>query len=100
MLNIDPRTKVGDHSFWFERAPDHAALRIDAMVAELDILQGSPLIGRTMALGQREPVTFIGASCYLTLNRFDPAHPSSSCESMPKALKTSIENAFQGPAKD
>lgn len=47
-------------------------MRIEAIIAAVDILEVSPLIGRPVALGQRELVIAIGASGYLALYRYDP----------------------------
>ncbi|NDP62019.1 type II toxin-antitoxin system RelE/ParE family toxin [Polaromonas sp.] len=58
--------------FLFEYAPDSAATRIEAIIAAIDILQTSPLIGRPMAFGQRELVIATGSSGYLALYRYDP----------------------------
>ena len=59
--------------FLFERAPEYAAVRIEAIVEALDILETSPLIGRPVAFGQRELIISTGASGYLALYRYDPA---------------------------
>jgi plasmid stabilization system protein ParE len=59
--------------FLFERAPEYAAARIEAIVEALDILETSPLIGRPVAFGQRELIISSGASGYLALYRYDPA---------------------------
>ena len=59
--------------FLFEVAPEFAAARIEALVAAIDILQTSPLIGRPVAFGQRELIISTGASGYLALYRYDPA---------------------------
>lgn len=58
--------------FLFEYAPDSAATRIEAIIAAIDILQTSPLIGRPVAFGQRELVIATGSSGYLALYRYDP----------------------------
>ena len=58
--------------FLFEPAPEFAAVRIEAIITAIDILQTSPLIGRPVALGQRELVTATGSSGYLGLCRYDP----------------------------
>jgi toxin ParE1/3/4 len=58
--------------FLFERAPDYAALRIEAIIEAIDILIASPLIGRPVAFGQRELIISRGASGYLALYRYDP----------------------------
>ena len=59
--------------FLFEHAPEYAIERIEAIVSAIDILATSPLIGRPVALGQRELVIATGASGYLALYRYDPA---------------------------
>jgi toxin ParE1/3/4 len=48
----------------FEHAPEHAARRIEAIIAAIDILAVSPLIGRPAAYGQREWVIATGAGGY------------------------------------
>ena len=58
--------------FLFEHAPDYASERIEAIIAAIDILETSPLIGRPVAPGQRELVIATGASGYLALYRYDP----------------------------
>lgn len=58
--------------FLFERAPEYAGERIEAIISAIDILEVSPLIGRPVALGQRELVIATGASGYLALYRYDP----------------------------
>lgn len=58
--------------FLFERAPEHAAARIDAIVAAIDVLASSPMIGRPVSGGQRELIISNGASGYLALYRYDP----------------------------
>ncbi len=57
--------------FLFEHAPEHAAPRIQSIIDAIDILETSPLIGRPVALGQRELVISTGASGYLALYRYD-----------------------------
>jgi plasmid stabilization system protein ParE len=59
--------------FLFDSVPDNAALHIEAIIHALDVLATSPLIGRPVALGQRELIISHGASGYLALYRFDPA---------------------------
>jgi plasmid stabilization system protein ParE len=59
--------------FLFAYAPDSATARIQSIIAAIDILQTSPLIGRPVAFGQRELVIASGNSGYLTLYRYDPA---------------------------
>lgn len=63
--------------FLFERAPESAAARIEAIVGALDILETSPLIGRPVAFGQRELIISTGASGYLALYRYDPAQDTA-----------------------
>ena len=58
--------------FLFEHAPEFAAVRIEAIIAAIDILETSPLIGRPVAFGQRELVIATGSSGYLALYRYDP----------------------------
>ena len=58
--------------FLFEHAPEFANARIEAIIAAIDILQTSPLIGRPVAFGQRELVIATGSSGYLALYRYDP----------------------------
>lgn len=58
--------------FLFEHAPEFAAVRIEAIVAAIDILESSPMIGRPVAFGQRELVIATGSSGYLALYRYDP----------------------------
>ena len=58
--------------FLFEHAPEFASVRIEAIVAAIDILETSPMIGRPVAFGQRELVIATGSSGYLALYRYDP----------------------------
>ena len=57
--------------FLFEHAPESAVDRIDAIIAALDVLESSPLIGRAVENGKRELVIATGAG-YLALYRFVP----------------------------
>ena len=59
--------------FLFQYAPDSVAARIQSIIAAIDILETSPLIGRPAAFGQRELVIASGSSGYLALYRYDPA---------------------------
>lgn len=59
--------------FLFEHAPEFAAARIEAIIAAIDVLETSPMIGRPSAFGQRELVIATGASGYLALYRYEPA---------------------------
>ena len=63
--------------FLFEYAPDSAAMRIEAIIAAIDILQTSPLIGRPVAFGQRELVIATGGNGYLALYRYDPVYDTA-----------------------
>ena len=58
--------------FLFEHAPEFAALRIEAVIEAIDVLETSPLIGRPIAFGQRELVISTGSSGYLALYRYEP----------------------------
>lgn len=60
--------------FLFDHAPELAAIRVEPIMAALDVLQTSPLIGRPAMFGQRELVIATGASGYLALYRYDPAN--------------------------
>ena len=59
-------------NFVFERASEYATKRIESIIAALDVLETSPLMGRPAALGQRELIISSGASGYLALYRYDP----------------------------
>ena len=59
--------------FLFQYAPDSTAARIQSIIAAIDILETSPLMGRPAAFGQRELVISSGSSGYLALYRYDPA---------------------------
>lgn len=58
--------------FLFNYVPENAALHIEAIIAAIDVLAQSPLIGRPAAAGQRELIISHGAGGYLALYRFDP----------------------------
>jgi len=58
--------------FLFERAPEYAAGRIEAIISAIDILATSPMIGRPVSSGQRELVIATGTSGFLALCRYDP----------------------------
>ena len=58
--------------FLFDNAPEFAAVRIEAIMAAIDVLETSPMIGRPVAFGQRELVIATGSSGYLALYRYDP----------------------------
>ncbi len=57
--------------FLFEHVPDHAVARIEAIIAAIDVLQTSPMIGRPARFGQRELVISTGSSGHLALYRYD-----------------------------
>lgn len=63
--------------FLFEYSPEYAATRIEDIIAAIDILQTSPMIGRPVAFGQRELIISTGKSGYLALYRYDPAQNSA-----------------------
>ena len=58
--------------FLFEHAPETAVNRIEAIVAALDVLESSPLVGRPVENGKRELIIAMGASGYVALYRFVP----------------------------
>lgn len=58
--------------FLISHASEHAASRIQSIIAAIDVLETSPLIGRPVAFGQRELIISTGASGYLALYRYDP----------------------------
>jgi plasmid stabilization system protein ParE len=58
--------------FLFQHAPETAVDRIEAIIAALDVLESSPLIGRPVENGKRELVIATGAGGYLALYRFVP----------------------------
>jgi toxin ParE1/3/4 len=58
--------------YLFEHAPEGALERVDAIIAALDVLEASPLIGRPVENGKRELAILTGASGYLALYRFVP----------------------------
>lgn len=58
--------------FLFEHAPETAVDRIDSIIAALDVLESSPLIGRPVEKGQRELVIATGVSGYVALYRYIP----------------------------
>lgn len=53
------------------QAPEPAA-RIDGILAAVDLLKSSPLIGRPLADGKRELVIGTGAKGYVALYRYIP----------------------------
>ena len=66
----DDFERIFDHLFQY--APDTAADRIESIIAALDVLASSPLIGRSVENGKRELVIATGTSGYLALYRFVP----------------------------
>lgn len=60
--------------YLFALVPEHAADQFEAIIEALDVLVRSPLIGRPVAMGQRELVISHGARGYLALYRYDPVH--------------------------
>jgi toxin ParE1/3/4 len=58
--------------YLFEHVPETALERVEAIIAALDVLEASPLIGRPVENGKRELVISTGASGYLALYRFVP----------------------------
>ena len=63
--------------FLFEYAHKDAATRVEDIIAVIDILQTSPMIGRPVAFGQRELIISTGKSGYLALYRYDPAQDTA-----------------------
>ena len=61
--------RIVDHLFLY--APQTAAQRIEEIIAAIDILATSPMIGRPMPLGQRELVISGVSNGYLALYRYD-----------------------------
>lgn len=61
--------RIFDHLFRY--APDTAALRIEDIVAAMDILASSPMIGRPIHQGLRELVISGVSNGYLALYRYD-----------------------------
>ncbi len=57
--------------FLFEANPENAAPRIRAIMAAIDILETSPLMGRPLSHGQRELVIATGTSGSLALYCYD-----------------------------
>ena len=58
--------------FLFEHAPETAVDRVAAIIATLDVLETSPLIGRPVENGKRELLIATGPSGYVALYRFVP----------------------------
>lgn len=55
----------------FTHAAETAGQRIEEIIAAIDILETSPMIGRPMPLGQRELVILGVSNGYLALYRYD-----------------------------
>jgi len=55
-------------------SPDTAGATLAGIRTAIDILENHPLIGRKADTQRRELVILRGASGYLALYRFDPAH--------------------------
>ena len=58
--------------FLLTHAPEIAEDRIDAIIAALDVIKTSPLIGWPAENSKRELVIAMGASGYVALYRFVP----------------------------
>jgi toxin ParE1/3/4 len=58
--------------YLFEHVPETALERLEAIIAALDVLEASPLIGRPVESGKRELEISIGPDGYLALYRFIP----------------------------
>ena len=67
----DDFDRIFDHLFPY--APDTAAQRIEEIIAAIDILRTSPLIGRPGQDYQRELVISKVSNGYLALYRYDAA---------------------------
>ena len=61
--------RIFEHLFTY--APATASRRIEEIIAAIDILETSPMIGRPMPLGQRELVISGVSNGYLALYRYD-----------------------------
>lgn len=61
--------RIFEHLFLY--APQTAAQRIEEIIAAIDILVTSPMIGRPMPMGQRELVISGVSNGYLALYRYD-----------------------------
>jgi toxin ParE1/3/4 len=58
--------------FLFEHASETALERIESIIAALDVLQASPLIGRPIEHGKRELIIATGTSGYVALYQYLP----------------------------
>ena len=58
--------------FLFQHSPETTVDRIDSIIAALDVLESSPLIGRPVENGKRELVIATGTRGFLALYRFVP----------------------------
>lgn len=81
--------------FLFSHAPEHAAARVQSIIAAIDVLEASPLIGRPVAFGQRELIISTGASGYLALYRYDPLIGTVFV----LAVRSQREQQYRGPDK-
>ena len=61
--------RIFDHLFTY--APETAAQRMEDIIAAIDILETSPMIGRPMPRGLRELVISGVSNGYLALYRYD-----------------------------
>ena len=61
--------RIFDHLFRY--APETAGQRIEEIIAAIDILAASPMIGRPVSSGQRELVISGVSNGYLALYRYD-----------------------------
>ena len=61
--------RIFDHLFRY--APETAGQRVEEIIAAIDILETSPMIGRPMPMGQRELVISGVSNGYLALYRYD-----------------------------
>lgn len=58
--------------FLFEHAPQAAAERFESIIAALDVLHASPLIGRPIEHGKRELIIATGTSGSVALYQYLP----------------------------
>ena len=61
--------RIFDHLFRY--APETASQHVEEIIAAIDILETSPMIGRPMPMGQRELVISGVSNGYLALYRYD-----------------------------
>ena len=79
--------------FLFGHAPEQAAARVQSIIAAIDVLEASPLIGRPVAFGQRELIISAGASGYLALYSYDPLSDTVFV----LAVRSQREQKYRGP---